>query len=62
MNPFMDPPRYIPPGGEAAQVDLRLHTNETAEVADVGGSWHHARAILDTGERTQSRYPEASRC
>ena len=48
----MDPPRYMPPGGEAAQADLSLHTNEVAEVTDLGGIWHHARAVLDTGEQT----------
>ncbi len=45
----MDPPRYIPPGGEAAQVDLSLHTDEFAEVTDIGGTWHRAKAVLDTG-------------
>ena len=53
MNPFMDPPRYMPPGGEAAQVDLSLRTNEVAEVTDLGGTWHQVRAVLDTGARTQ---------
>ena len=41
----------MPPGGEEAQVDLSLRTNEVAEVTDVGGTWHRARAVLDTGAR-----------
>ena len=62
MNPFMDPPRYIPPGGEAAQVDLNLRTNEIAEVTDIGGTWHQARAILDTGARSHAGCPAPPTC
>ena len=45
----MDPPRYIPPGGESAQ-DLNLSVRETARVADAGMGWREASALLDTGE------------
>ncbi len=30
-------------------MDLSLHTNEFAEVTDIGGTWHRAKAVLDTG-------------
>lgn len=30
-------------------MDLRLHTREVAEVADLGMTWHRANALLDTG-------------
>lgn len=51
-NPFMDPPRYLPAGGEDAP-DLQLRTREIAEVADLGLAWHRAQAVLDTGTLIQ---------
>jgi len=47
-NPFLDPPRYIPPGGEDAP-DLELRVREALYVLDVGLVRHRASAILDTG-------------
>lgn len=52
-NPFLDPPRYIPPGGEDAP-DLELRVREALYVLDVGLVRHRASAILDTGEQIQS--------
>lgn len=48
----MDPPRYLPAGGEDAP-DLQLRTREIAEVADLGLAWHRAQAVLDTGKLIQ---------
>jgi hypothetical protein len=47
-NPFLDPPRYIPPGGEAA-ADLSLRVHETLHVYDAALIPHTASAVLDTG-------------
>lgn len=50
-NPFLDPPRYIPPSPSAGSsaMDMRLSTDEIAEVRDVGMSWYPCSACLDTG-------------
>jgi len=38
-------------------VDLRLHTREVAEVADLGMTWHRANALLDTGAQQLYHLP-----
>lgn len=51
-NPFLDPPRYMPPSprsGGVSAADLRLSTDEIAEVRDVGMEWYPCQACLDTG-------------
>lgn len=48
-NPLLDPPRYMPDPASASAEDLRLSTDEIAEVRDVGMSWYPCSACLDTG-------------
>ena len=48
-NPLLDPPRYMPDPTSASAEDLRLSTDEIAEVRDVGMSWYPCSACLDTG-------------
>jgi hypothetical protein len=47
-NPLLDPPRYEPSAAPSAG-DLRLSTDERAEIADVGLAWYPCSACLDTG-------------
>ena len=47
-NPLLDPPRYEPSAAPSA-ADLRLSTDERAEIADVGLAWYPCSACLDTG-------------
>ena len=47
-NPLLDPPRYEP-SREKNAADLRLSTDEPAEVADVCLAWYPCSACLDTG-------------
>lgn len=47
-NPLLDPPRYEP-SREKNAADLRLSTDELAEVADVCLAWYPCSACLDTG-------------
>ena len=47
-NPLLDPPRYEPSAAPSA-ANLRLSTDERAEIADVGLAWYPCSACLDTG-------------
>ena len=47
-NPLLDPPRYEPNDGPNA-ADLRLSTDERAEIRDVYLAWYPCSACLDTG-------------
>lgn len=47
-NPFWQPARYMPQGGEMQQ-DMTLRTNMMVSVLDAGLQPHPCRACLDTG-------------